>query len=73
MNRCPRCGFVDGSRRLSFCPRCALGGVDGAEAANVAEAANAADDWPDLGVDGLITDYPDRGAQILGVKGLTSR
>ena len=27
----------------------------------------------DLGVDGLITDYPDRGAQILSQKGLKSR
>ena len=27
----------------------------------------------DLGVDGLITDYPDRGAQILASKGLKAR
>jgi len=27
----------------------------------------------DLGVDGLITDYPDRGMQILAAKGLKAR
>ena len=29
MNACPRCGFVDGSRRLTVCPRCLLAGTDG--------------------------------------------
>ena len=28
MNACPRCGFVDGSRRLTVCPRCLLSGTD---------------------------------------------
>jgi serine/threonine-protein kinase len=40
---CPRCGFADASRRLSICPRCALGGVFEAETT----------DWPDLTAAGL--------------------
>jgi len=49
VNSCPRCGFVDGSRRLSFCPRCVLGA--GGDAAVL--AAEPGQDWPELGVEWL--------------------
>ena len=42
MTACPRCGFADPSRRLSICPRCALGGV-----------LDEGSDWPDLAAAGL--------------------
>jgi serine/threonine-protein kinase len=40
VNACPRCGFVDESRRLTVCPRCLLTGDDGPR--------------PDLGADWLV-------------------
>ena len=43
MTACPRCGFADPSRRLSICPRCALGGVLDGDTT----------DWPDLAAAGL--------------------
>jgi serine/threonine-protein kinase len=41
VNACPRCGFVDGSRRLTVCPRCLL------------EGAAASEPAPELGADWL--------------------
>jgi serine/threonine-protein kinase len=35
VNACPRCGFVDGSRRLTVCPRCLLAGDDGGPRPNL--------------------------------------
>jgi serine/threonine-protein kinase len=55
---CPRCGTVDGSGRLSVCPRCLLldlgGGVGDAAAPAAAGAGALPGALPRIGADGLV-------------------
>jgi serine/threonine-protein kinase len=50
VSACPRCGFVDGSRRLSVCPRCLLDGAGPPEGAPALEGLVLEDE---LGAGGM--------------------